>query len=106
RFEEPADMVVELGDGVYRALGDVERARLEDGRAKLMNVLDQLEQPGSTEEIAAALGVASGTARSRLDSAMRRLEVARTGAGVRGDRYRWSTVNAVPATASGLESQP
>jgi hypothetical protein len=92
RFEEPPELVVELdpNDG-YRALGDVEQVRIDDEREKLLATLAALPQPALTSDVAEALDIAPGTARSRLNAARRRGVVFRTGAGKSGDPHRWST---------------
>jgi hypothetical protein len=92
RFDEPPELVVELEPhGGYSALGDVAHVRIDDEREKLLAALEELPQPAVTKDVAEALGIAEGTARSRLNAAKRRGDVFRSGTGKSGDPYCWRT---------------
>jgi hypothetical protein len=89
RFEEPPELVVELVEGGYRVLGDVEHVRIEAQRDELREALEAITQPATAAEVADALGVAEATARGRLQAATRRGDVTRHGTGKKGDPFCW-----------------
>ena len=90
RFEEVPDLVVELEENSYVSVGDVEEVRADHERAELLAATRALGQSATSAEIAQELGVTESTARSRLHAAMRRGDLRRTGAGRKGDPFRWA----------------
>jgi hypothetical protein len=87
RFEDPPDLVVELGVDGYAVLGDPEQLQEKQKRDELLAVLDT--EWATTGEVSSALGIAEGTARGRLHEAHRHGDVEREGTGKKNDPFRW-----------------
>jgi Sigma-70, region 4 len=97
RFEEVPERVVELEENAYVDVGDVEEVRADHERGQLLEAVRDIGQPATSAEIAEALNVTESTVRSRLHAAMRRGDLVRSGAGKKGDPFRWAAAVASAA---------
>jgi hypothetical protein len=90
RFDEVPDLVLELGDDAYVELGDVDEVRAEHERQQLLEAVREIGRPATVAEIGEELDVTESTVRSRLHAGVRRGDLVRSGAGRKGDPYRWA----------------
>jgi Bifunctional DNA primase/polymerase, N-terminal/AAA domain/Primase C terminal 1 (PriCT-1) len=90
RFDEVPDLVLELGDDSYAELGDVDEVRAKHEREQLLEAAREIGRPATVAEFGEELDVTESTARSRLHAAVRRGDLVRSGAGRKGDPFRWA----------------
>lgn len=91
RFDEtPANLVIELGNDGYTALGDLDSVELKALKAKVLDVLPEAEEdPETRDDIAKAAGINRGQVSRALKTLDDEGLVERTGTGKRGDPYRF-----------------
>jgi hypothetical protein len=90
RFDETEDLVLELNETGWAALGTEDEVRSGRQRAELIDALREFAEPATTGEVADKLEIAEGTVRGRLHALHRSHEVIRVGSGKKGDPHRWS----------------
>lgn len=100
RFEgTPEELVIELAGNVYLVLGDLDMARETRAREALLAAVGTFERPVTSEEVGAALDIAEGTARGRLNAAYGDGRLWRLGEGKKGKPYTFS-LNRPPDVAA------
>jgi hypothetical protein len=109
RFEETPDkLVIELTPDGYRSLGDATAFAEEEARAAILEVLPAtLESALATSELLDKLkeqDVKRTAAQGALNQLVNTGEVTRTGAGKRGDPYRYFLSADTPAPSGGMNA--
>ena len=90
RFQAtPEELVIDYTPTGYVVLGTVSDARAEVERDVISEALGDGVEPMSAEELADVLDVPKATVHKRLGELLEEGSVTRSGAGVRGDAYRW-----------------
>jgi hypothetical protein len=90
RFEStPEELTATLEGDCYLACGGVGMLRAADEIARLLEALRAYADGATADELAEATGIKKGIAHKRLEAFVAEGTVQRTGAGVRGDPYRF-----------------
>jgi AAA domain/DnaB-like helicase N terminal domain len=108
RFSEtPADLLIELVDGEYVALGEPAETALKDAKDAIFAIVPENEVDAmDLKELVAQAKVSSPTGRRALEELVREGMVSRTGKGKRGDPFLYFLPGNRFFSTSNLEVEP
>jgi DnaB-like helicase N terminal domain/AAA domain len=105
RFSEtPTDLLVELRDGEFVALGDPGETALKDAKSSIFSISPKTEiEAASLADLVSNVGIARRTAQRAIDELVREELLTRIGKGKKGDPFRYfkpEFVSAQPLASS------
>lgn len=91
RFSEtPTDLLVELQDGEFVALGDPGETALKDAKASIFSICPNTKtEAASLADLVSKVGIARRTAQRAIDELVREEMLIRIGQGKKGDPFRY-----------------
>jgi AAA domain/DnaB-like helicase N terminal domain len=107
RFSEtPTDLLIELRDGVFVALGDPGEAAVKDAKKSILATAPKIESDAvALTQLAGDAGVSRRTGQRAIDELFREGIFAKLGRGKKGDPFRYFIPEFVSAQPLGLDEQ-
>jgi predicted ArsR family transcriptional regulator len=95
RASTPDELYLELGEHGFELLENVEQKRVDAERGRLLELLEQLAEPISSDDAAERLDLEKRAVRRHLNDLLAHNLVVRTGAGKKNSPYMWAATGAV-----------
>ena len=106
RFDQapPDELVVVLEEAGYQARGSLADVHADEQRESVLAAIDAAIEPLAAADVAEAVDIPKATAHDRLGELVAAGKVERSGAGKKGDPFKWARIRFVGASPLSDES--